>query len=794
MARFATSAADSILRIGKFLGVNECLDGDTNLEYGEASAMQNFKITDNYSLQVRPGSKNVAGLLSAYTITTATEVTTVATDINTATSTFTAYPTISVSDGGILTLSGTSVTVNYANHASYTGYYWQNPTTGLIYKLVDCVYTQPATGTHVTGGTVSYDEATSITFPVNPTTTYSDIAVSNGEVVFSGTSVTKTGVTASDSGRYWRNYDGYINKLTVTGDWIVFVDGSKVNYVGDDTYSWNFNAVKATTNSEDTVVRGIWSGYVGSVEYLVAACNSFLWSLTVTDGVWTKTNIGEIDTTNDTVHMFGFDKKLYIMDGTEYRVWDGSTLSTVTGYRPLIRIVADPATGSGTTLEQINKLNGLRRVRFSSTGGTTFQLPETGLSSIDYVKYVGTGAAITTASLNTTTGLITTSSATTAGTDNIEIGYTVSTTFRATVTAMRYSEIYNGETDTRVFIYGDGSNKALYSGIGHDGQPSAEYFPDLYEMTVDSANTPITSMIKHYDQLLTFKTNGAFITNYGGSKTLSDGNAMPTFYTSPLNRSIGNEAIGQAVLVNNNPFTLFGRSVYEWKMSSFANKDERNADVISGRVGQTLATFNPSSAICYDDNFHSEYYVIQNEKAVVFNYTANAWYIYSNIPATCMINYKQELYYGDKNGYIRHLSRDYLNDNGDKIQCYWESGSMDFGAPRKRKYSKGLWLGIKPEDNGFLSVTAITDKTMNLNEEESASENTESSVTGFFDFLALDFETLSFNVNTMPRIDAHKIRAKKFTYYKLILSSSSDNSTATVTDAEIAYRYTSNVR
>jgi len=97
-----------------------------------------------------------------------------------------------------------------------------------------------------------------------------------------------------------------------------------------------------------------------------------------------------------------------------------------------------------------------------------------------------------------------------------------------------------------------------------------------------------------------------------------------------------------------------------------------------------------------------------------------------------MITYKQEVYFGTANGDIRHVSRDYMNDVGEAIEAYWESGSMDFDAPFKRKYSKGLWLGIKPEANGEINVTAITDRTSNLDEETSASDNTETSASGFF--------------------------------------------------------------
>ncbi len=790
MAKFVSSATDSVFKIEKFLGVNECPDGDVNLKMGEASNMQNFKITDNGALQLRGGTANVAGLLSAYSITVSDTAAAVRTDDIMPTSTFTAYPTISVSTGGVLTLSGEAVTVDSTNIGTYVGYYWKDSVTGLIYQI-GTVSTQASVSgaISVPGGYVVLSSTTYCTehlwgsYPAYP-----NVIIYENAVAVSGTQ----GVISANNYMKFKNKVYKITQPSTPGDPNGLYDTYGYIVSNATQYVWKFYPVTATTNSNDTTVRGIWSGYVGCVEYIVAACNGYLWSLTESGGIWTKTGIGTVSTTSH-VHMFGFDNKLYILDGTQYRVWNGTTLSNVAGYRPLVLHATTPA-GSGATFEGINKLNGLRRVRFSPDGtATTFQLPEKGLTSVDYVEKTADGSAVT-FTADVATGIVTITPALTSGTDALEIGYTFPTTQRAAVIGMKYSETYNGQTDTRVFLYGDGSNKAFYTGIQFNtGKPSAEYFPDFNEIAVDKANSPITAMIKHYDRLLTFKTDGAFITTYG-TITDAQNNTLAAFYTTPLNREIGNVAVGQAKLVKNNPFTLFGRSVYEWQLSSFSAKDERNAKRKSDRVSETLAGMTLTDAFCFDDEFHTEYYVVQGGTAVVYNYTTDAWYIYKNFPAVCMITYKQEVYFGTEDGYIRHVSRNYMNDNGAPIEAYWESGSMDFGAPHKRKYSRGLWLGIKPETSGEIKVTAITDKTSNLNEELSASVNTQTSASGFFSFLDLDFTTLSFGVSDMPRIDEHKIKAKKFTYYKLIFSSANDNTTATVTNAEIAVRYTSNVR
>ena len=799
MARISTDTNEKVFQIKKWLGVNENPDGDTHLRIGEAAHMTNFRITDNGALQKRQGSQNVAGLVSTYTISVAETATTVATDLNTPNSSFTVYPTISVSDGGILSLSGASVSVNFMNLSSYENYYWRNPSTGLIYQLGACTKAVPATGTLVTGGSIGVSSTEQYIRPVGYNTSYksySDIQVSSGAITTSGSVTTSLAdqqainkfITVGgnvykvskfiDNGQYGENS---------AGDWWSIKDeyGYLVSRVADDSYSWSFKLVTATTGSTDIAVRGLWSGYVGCVEYLVAACNGKLWRLTEAEGVWTKTELGSIATTNGSVHMFGFDNKLYILDGTQYRVWNGTTLSLVTGYRPLVSVSNVP-TGGGTALEQVNKLCGTRRAWFSPNGtATTFQLPEKLLTSIDYVKKTSDGTSVN-FTADTEAGIVTISPALATGTNSLEIGWTVSTNRRAQVLSMRYSETYNGTTDTRIFLYGDGSNQAFYSGIEHvSGKPTAEYFPDLNVMAVDSANTPITALIKHYDRLIAYKSDGAFIINYG-TITLSDNTTSAAFYVTPLNRDIGNVAPGQAVLVNNNPLTLFGRSVYEWPLSSYASKDERNAKRKSDKVAQTLSTLNLANAFCFDDEIHSEYYVVENGKACVYNYAADAWYIYDNLPATCMILYQQALYYGDTSGYIRHFSRTYMSDNGGKIPCYWESGSMDFGADFKRKYSANMWLGIKPEASGAINVTVQTDKCTKYPIASAAS--------GFFDFSDLDFTKLSFGINDKPQMDSLKIKVKKFVYYTLILETLSDNTTATVTSADFRVRYTGNVR
>ena len=438
--------------------------------------------------------------------------------------------------------------------------------------------------------------------------------------------------------------------------------------------------------------------------------------------------------------------------------------------------VSVPPAGGGTPLEQINKLCGLRRARFSPDGTQkVFVLPEGGLASIDYVRSTATGEELTGWTADTASGKLTFTTAPAEGVNSLEIGWTVPEDTAADIRAMRYAELYNGAQDSRIFVYGDGTNRAFHTGVDYDGTPRADYFPELGVVHVGDSNTPITAMIRHYDRLLAFKLDSAWSISYSAI-TLTDGSVTAGFYVTPVNRSIGNCAPGQAVLVENRPRTLDGRSIVEWRSASSSGNitgDERNAERISQRVDETIRSFDLATARTFYDKYAHEYYVIGADgTALVHGIEPDAWYVYTNLAATCLINYKDELYYGTSDGQLRHFSDEYFSDEGEPIDAYWESGSMPFDREFKRKYSAMLWVGIKPEDHGYLAVTAETDRSS-------------------------DFAERSFSTGDaagVPEMNRIKLKAKKFTYYKLKLSNNTADTTATVVSVDLRVRGAGYVR
>ena len=532
-------------------------------------------------------------------------------------------------------------------------------------------------------------------------------------------------------------------------------------------------------------INGAWHGYVGGAEYTVVSAGGKLYTVDVAERT-----VSEIGTVADAhTEFFGFSEKLYILDGTQYQVWAGgeSSAAPVAGYVPVVLVNTAPS-GGGTELQAVNKLTPKRRVWFSPDGtATDFVLPEKAIAAVTSVKNRATGDTITEFTADTASGKVTFSSAPAAGTNTIEITY-VSAGDGSEVKKMRFAEIYNGATDNRVFLYGDGSNRALYSGLDYDGNPTAEYFPDLNVLDIGDANTPVTQLIRHYSRLIAFKTDSAYSVQYG-QITLSDGRETAAFYWSPINRAIGNCAPGQVRLVDNNPLTLFNNSVYRWVnsggYSSNLTVDERQAKRVSDRVWKTLCGMDLERAYCFDDNERKEWYCVCGENAAVYNYGLNVWYVYESFPVRYMVEFDGRLF-GALGGKFVEIADEFRNDCGDSISARWASGNMAFGADYRRKYSAMLWVGISPVAGGELGVTIETDRKADFSK-KIVSKNMAT-------FTKANFGNWSFATSRRPEMERLKLKAKKFTYYKLIFTNDSANTTAAVTSADVRVRYTGYVR
>ena len=574
-------------------------------------------------------------------------------------------------------------------------------------------------------------------------------------------------------------------------------------------------------NNTGENLYGAWAGIIGGKQYVIVISER-LGSLDVfsiydadTDSwadIGIDTKIGTItkpapDTESIERPIFEFEDKVCIFGYTAIYTYDGTTFAAVTPYRPIVAINV-AAQGQMDLFEQVNKLSGTRRIWLSPDGtNKSFAFPEDA-TSLDYVKLTADGSSVTTGygtiMHGTKVAGILFDNAPAAGSNTYEVGYTVSYTAPSLVLdGMKYTELYNGDQYNRVFAYGNGTNQAYYTGYDYEtGTPEIGYWPDLNVMNVGDKSEQITNLIRYNSRLVAFTDHGTYSIQYG-QMTLADGNLIAAFYVVPVHRDIGSDVPNTAQMVMNTPVVVFKKDVYSWAGNKYGNlsADERQAKRISDRIQIPLSGMDVN--VCFDDNYNQEYYICGGGgKIAVWNYANDAWYLYDRLYVYYMFSMNNKLYYiqnrvDDTDGnMIRQMSLYQFDETYTRddffgalpepvdlpIDCYWESGSMDFGVDYQRKYSAMLWVGVMPASHADVWVTAKTDRS---------SELTEKLVAHWYStFLDANFGKWSFNTSHRPKLKRLKIKAKKFVYYKLIFKSTDDDNTAVITTADIRVRFT----
>jgi len=549
--------------------------------------------------------------------------------------------------------------------------------------------------------------------------------------------------------------------------------------------AWDTWAAAQTETPTITNPRlcGVWYGKVGDAYHTIAAFGGVLFDVDLAAS--TTAVLGTC--TEDDTTFFGFDSKVYLLNGHEYLVWDGGASTQFAAVEPYVPTVLTAATplGAGTALENVNRLTNKRKAQYSPDGSSTvFYLPESEVTAVTEVE--GTTVTYT---LDAAKGKVTFSSAPASGVNSLTITYTKGDGAAGDVKKMRFAELFNGATDTRVFLYGDGTNKTIYSGVNNDtGKPDAAYFPDLYEASVGESNTPITGMIRHYSRLLVFKTTSCWSMQYE-IVTLATGGVTSAFYVTPVNRQIGNAAPGQVQLLENNPLTLFEKSIYQWRATSTSGNitsDNRNASRVSDRVAVTLDGFDLPHTKAFNRLGDNEYWFLYGGNALILNYASDAWYEYTNMPFVEMLEVSSKLYGFSSDGRCVHISREYRNDDGAEIDAYAATGAMDFDKDWLLKYSPMIFVAIQPESGARVNVTVETNRRSDYPEKIVAA--------GFATFTHVDFGHWSFGTNRKPQVRRVKMKVKKATFYKLIFKSLSASATATVLETDVQLRYTGNVK
>lgn len=567
---------------------------------------------------------------------------------------------------------------------------------------------------------------------------------------------------------------------------------------------------------EPAPILACWAGRMSEREYLVicdfAEGVDRLWMYVTDDQdadghrVFYRQDgaLGLSSGENAMVKIFPFGGKIYVMSRAKTVVYNGEGFQEETPYVPLVVTGAAPA-GGGTALESLNLLSALRRIDYSADGtSTAYVLPEeaAGVTAITIDNESRDVAEA--GSFDVAAHTFTFAAAPTKGVGNVEFTYTTDAAQaeanRLRILRCPLVEAYNGSTDTRLFVAGDGSNLCYYTGVPQSGAVTALYFPAMNEVAVDMSGSPVTGLVRHYSKLLVFKPDGTYTISYE-PVTLADGSTVAGFYLRSANREFGNDVLGQVQTVNNYPRTVTKDGIYEWRITSSYYQDERYAKRISDRVDRSIKSADIGRVVTCDDNYGKTYYVFLNDSqgtVLVNRYDLNGdgvWCIYHS---ERFRDVKQAMVFGGAMVFVTETEVFYFDDTASvdapeaggaeslPIGAVWESGYMDFGADFKRKYSSRIYVSMLPESRGRMTVTASTDRRENYMEKVLTA--------GVFSFENLGFADWTFNLLETPKIQRVRLKVKKFVYYKLVFRVEVPGARATVLGFDQQVRFSSMVK
>lgn len=338
-------------------------------------------------------------------------------------------------------------------------------------------------------------------------------------------------------------------------------------------------------------VRAIWTGRICGKEtaFILAASNVYSLDLSTA----AKTLIGSVDTSDTDADFFCYGGCVYLVDGSRIYNVSSGTLEAPYGYVPLVgKDWRD--TYIGEPYEPRNLLNNKGRISYIiSEDPSSFLKTDAPISAIDAI-YVN-GTLIDSSRYAITAMPRTVHVSDLVAYDRVEMYFTYSECADATALASLLSStsaiVFGGITNTRPFLWGSSDASLMFSSRfvtpaslaeARVGFPESDtlYFPVGYEFCVGDGRSGISAVSRHYDRLLIFTEEGAWMAN-------SSACGVEDFPTLNINSAVGTASRHGAALLGNTPLTVSRGAIMRWS-SETDMLDECNASSISHPIVSRL--------------------------------------------------------------------------------------------------------------------------------------------------------------------------------------------------------------
>lgn len=460
-----------------------------------------------------------------------------------------------------------------------------------------------------------------------------------------------------------------------------------------------------------------------------------------------------------------FNEKLYIVDGSNYLVYDGTTLKNVSDDNPYIptTTISRSPSGGGEPYQDVNVLQPSRRNSFIADGTSTeYYLDTTNIDSVVEVKVNDTVVASTDYTVNISAGKITFTTApsapTLSGTDNVIITFSKSITgYIDRISKCTKMVVF----DRRLFFSG---NPDYPNAVFHSQLNTPNYVSDLAYYQDGTDESEIKALVVGNNILWVFKepSQERDTIFYHTATTDSIGKVYPNFqgnvstgcYSDAINYKDDIVFLSKTGLEGISSNDIASQQLLSHKSSlvdnKLVNEENFNLSMMTEWNGYLLILVNSH---IYLGDIRQLYQSVNG-----YEYEWYYWEI-ENTSATILKEYKGNLYIGAEDGSIFVV--DGSNDNGETIESYWTTPMDNFGYGNKYKTTnkRGGVAKIKTIPNGKIKVAERTNKsTENKFIKEYAS--------GGFDFENIDFTNLEFSTDTTSNI-IYKIKEKKWVELQL---------------------------
>ena len=457
------------------------------------------------------------------------------------------------------------------------------------------------------------------------------------------------------------------------------------------------------------------------------------------------------------------DSKLYINDGKNYLVYDGTILKKVKDEAFVPRTTISRTAGNmggGETLQDVNLLQPKRINSFVGDGTSKiFYLDAQNIDSTTVTVTVDNKKQTENSNftVDRVNGKVTFNTAPSkpnlSGEDNVFI------TFSKTISG--YEDRINKCTkallfDNRMFFTG---NPDFPNAVFHSELNNPAYISDLSYYEDGSSDSSITGMTVGNNVLWIFKNldqNNANVFYHEPTLDLEHGKIYPT--------KQGNVSVGCYVDSTNFQDDIVYLSRYGLEGISTEKIDSKQA--IAHR--SFMVDVKMTNENNYKDAMMTEYQgyllILVNGKIYLadsrqkyanldsFGYEWFYW-DFTDINPILLKEYNDKLYIGTDNGSIFILEG--TNDNGKTIISYWTTpmDNFDYNNQLKTTNKRGGLAKIKTIPNGLIKIARRTDKSSEYK------YTTRKSANGF-SFESLDFRNFSF-ITTDKSYVLYKIKEKK---------------------------------